>query len=85
MQDYALTADVLLAGPVNLDYYGAHRVQAPGPPKLSRQDVLELKQALEKMRLGDLPSEGIWPAEFKVNENITILADPRFLQDWQVD
>tara|TARA_B110000971_G_scaffold117354_1_gene120267 strand:+ start:3156 stop:4115 length:960 start_codon:yes stop_codon:yes gene_type:complete len=85
MQDYASTADVLLAGVADLDYYGAHRVEPPGPPKLSRQDLLELKQALQKMRLGDLASEGIWPAEFKVNDNITILADPGFLQDWQVD
>jgi len=31
MQDYAYTADVLLAGVADLDYYGAHRVEPPGP------------------------------------------------------
>lgn len=85
MQDYLNTADVLLASTADLDYYGAHRVAAPGPPKLRRQDLVELKRALKKIRQGDLSGQGLWPAEFKVNESITILADPRFLQDWQED
>jgi hypothetical protein len=82
MQDYLNTASNLLAETPGLRYFGAHRIAPPGPPELSQQDLMDLKRSLELIRDGKLQGEGLWPTEYIVNEDITILADPRYLQDW---
>lgn len=82
MQDYLNTASNLLAETPGLRYFGAHRIAPPGPPELSQQDLMDLKRSLELIRDGKLQGEGLWPTEYNVNEDITILADPRYLQDW---
>ena len=63
-------------------YYGAHRITPPGPPLLRHQDLADLQNALLQIKDGSLESEGFWPAAFYVNDNISILADPYFLHDW---
>ncbi len=83
VQDYLDTANVLLAYAPDVDFYGAHRAEPPGPPVLKHDDLLALKKTLAKMWAGQVDGTGWWPRAFSVNEKITILADPIFLQDWQ--
>lgn len=84
VQDYLTTTRTLLqqldSAPV---FYGAHRTRAPGPPLLKTADLIDLENALLAMREGTLKGEGAWPQTFLVNEQISILGDPRFLQDWK--
>jgi glyoxylase-like metal-dependent hydrolase (beta-lactamase superfamily II) len=82
MQDYLDTADALRELDTTTSFYGAHRAKPPGPPRLSPQDIKDLQKALMLIRDGELAGKGIWPQSFPVNENLTILAEPRFLQDW---
>jgi hypothetical protein len=49
---------------------------------LDQKDVAELEQALLALRVGELEGSGLWPRLSFVNESISILADPRFLHDW---
>ena len=52
-------------------------------PRLGPEDIKDLQKALMGIRAGELHGEGIWPQRFLVNENLTILAEPRLLQDWK--
>lgn len=84
VQDYLTTTENLLQQFAGTDvYFGAHRITPPGPPTLQQRDLRALQGALVKMRDGELQGSGLWPQTFYVNENISLLADPRFLQDWQ--
>ena len=60
----------------------AHRSEAPGPPELEEGDLRDLERALERIRSGEIEGKGFWPREYIVNDTITILAEPRILQDW---
>ncbi len=83
LQDYLSTAQSLLDTYADTEvYFGAHRTTPPGPPELSKRDVIDLRQALMDLKDGKLHGSGVWPREFMVNDKITILADPGFLQDW---
>ncbi len=83
VQDYLTTAQKLLKTYAQTEvYYGAHRMGPPGPPTLSRQDVVDLERTLLAMRAGSLTGSGTWPVSFVVNDRITLLADPALLQDW---
>ena len=83
MGDYLATATKLLddLNPTTV-YYGAHRMAPPGPPRLDQSDVADLHTALLQIKESKLAGEGLWPKAFRVNDNLTILADPRPLQDW---
>jgi hydroxyacylglutathione hydrolase len=84
LKDYLSTADQLLS---RFDqatvYFGAHRISPPGPPELNYEDLSDLKTALEQIKNGKLEGEGLWPVIYPVNQRITLLADPGFLQDWE--
>jgi glyoxylase-like metal-dependent hydrolase (beta-lactamase superfamily II) len=83
MGDYLATATPLIAElPEDVIIYGAHRAGSPGTPVLAYQDLLDLKEALVELRSGNLKGEGTWPQAFHVNDNLTLLAEPRWLQDW---
>ncbi|MFT4852895.1 MAG: glyoxylase-like metal-dependent hydrolase (beta-lactamase superfamily II) [Candidatus Azotimanducaceae bacterium] len=83
MQDYLQTADSLKKLAKTTSLYGAHRATPPGAPRLGPEDIEDLQKALIGIRDGELNGEGIWPQRFLVNEHLTILAEPRFLQDWK--
>lgn len=83
LAEYYDTAKKLLATiPRTTKYFGAHRSGGPGAPQLQSQDVEDLRKALEEIRDRRLDGEGFWPKEYVVNEAITLLAEPRILQDW---
>ena len=83
MGDY-LTAAETLSQVIDDDVriYGAHRAAPPGAPVLDAGDLADLKDALCRLRAGELAGEGTWPQRFEVNERIGLLAGPRILQRW---
>ncbi|MEM1411558.1 MAG: MBL fold metallo-hydrolase [Pseudomonadota bacterium] len=83
LKDYLEGARTLLEDTARpTAYYGAHRAQPPGPPRLEREDLLVLQQVLEQIRSGALRGEGLWPVRYPVNERMSLLAEPALLQDW---
>ncbi len=83
LAEYFATAKMLLATiPQSAKYFGAHRSGGPGAPQLQSQDVKDLLQALELIRDRHVDGEGFWPKEYIVNERVTLLAEPSFLQEW---
>lgn len=62
-------------------YYSAHRVEPPGAPTLSQEDVIALRNTLRAIRDGSTEGEWLWPRSYKINENMSILVDP--LEDWE--
>ncbi|MEM1250583.1 MAG: MBL fold metallo-hydrolase, partial [Acidobacteriota bacterium] len=62
--------------------YGAHRDKAPGVPRLSPSDLMDLRDALLTLRAGDAKATGTYPRTYRVNERLRLLAEPRWLQDW---
>lgn len=83
MADYLAAAEPLIEElPENIIIYGAHRAGALGTPVLAYQDLVDLRNALVELRNGNLSGEGSWPQAFPINENLTLIAEPRWLQDW---
>ncbi|MEZ5559551.1 MAG: MBL fold metallo-hydrolase [Pseudomonadales bacterium] len=81
--DYARTAASLLRElPASTHFLGAHRLAAPGPPTLQWQDLLDLRDGLEGVRRREIPGTGTYPQSFPINEHLTLLAEPRWLQNW---
>ena len=83
MKDYLDTAGPLLESlPSTVVFLGAHREGPPGLPILNRGDLVDLQDALLRLREGELEGEGGWPQAFPVNDNLTLIAEPRWLQRW---
>ena len=83
MGDYLAVAQTLLAElPEGTQLLGAHRVVPPGAPRLDLRDLRELRAVLEGIRAGDIRGERGYPSRFRVNEQLDILAEPRWMQDW---
>jgi hydroxyacylglutathione hydrolase len=83
MGDYQSTAQALLRElPEGTVFYGAHRVAPPGPPQLGWQDLVDLQRGLGGIRDGTVAGEGVYPQAFVVSDNLTVLAEPRWLQRW---
>lgn len=83
MSDYlSSTINLLRALPQGTLLVGAHRAKPPGVPTLLMQDLLDLQTALEQLKAGQLRGEGSYPQSFKINQRMTMLAEPRWLQDW---
>lgn len=84
MGDYLATAESLLA---ELDgeivFLGAHRVAPPGPPRLDRGDLEDLRGGLVEIRDGRLEGSAGYPSRFPISERLTMLAEPRWLQRWR--
>jgi hypothetical protein len=57
-------------------------VKPPGAPVLDLQDVHDLQDTLESIRAGTISGEGVYPVAYPVNERVTLLAEPRWLQRW---
>jgi hypothetical protein len=83
MGDYLQGSDtVLAAARENVDILGAHRDAAPGLPRLTLKDLEDLRATLIAIRDGTAQGSGIYPREYRVNDRIQLLAEPRWLQDW---
>ncbi len=82
--DYQRGAErVLSAAPAATRIFGAHRVQPPGAPELAIADVSDLAATLRAINAGEVAGEGIYPVAYRVNSRVVLLAEPRWLQDWQ--
>ena len=68
--------------PEDVIFFGAHRDAPLGAPKLGYQDLQDLRSALLRLRSGELEGEGFYPQSFVINERLWLLAEPRWLQDW---
>lgn len=83
MKEYVDGAETMLGAiPEDVRILGAHRVEAPGLPELTFDDVKDLRETLEAVRQRYQDGEGSYPRSFVVNERVTLLAEPRWLQRW---
>ena len=83
MSDYLSTSESLLATlPNNVVFFGAHRSGPPGAPRQLMPDLVDLNRSLISIRDETTAGEGTYPQAFYVNEQMVILAEPRWLQDW---
>ncbi|MDH3439201.1 MAG: MBL fold metallo-hydrolase [Gammaproteobacteria bacterium] len=83
MGDYLSTSESLLATlPNNVVFFGAHRSGPPGAPRQLMSDLVDLNRSLISIRDETTAGEGVYPQVFYVNEQMVILAEPRWLQDW---
>ncbi|MDJ0849496.1 MAG: MBL fold metallo-hydrolase [Myxococcota bacterium] len=73
---------VLAAVDAGARVLGAHRDRPPGLPELGRSDVEDLRATLERIRAGEARGNGVYPVTYPVNDRITLLAEPRWLQRW---
>ncbi|MBW2397463.1 MAG: MBL fold metallo-hydrolase [Deltaproteobacteria bacterium] len=81
--DYLATADRLLARlPEHARLLTAHRTGPPGAPRLAFRDLVDLRSALEKLRVGELEGEGLFPVVYPINERISLWADRPAGQRW---
>ena len=83
MADYLAAADDLL-GRLDADtrFFGAHRVAPPGAPRLVLDDLEALRAGLVDIRDGRVAGAGTYPQAFLINDRLTMLAEPRWLQRW---
>jgi glyoxylase-like metal-dependent hydrolase (beta-lactamase superfamily II) len=83
MTDYLATSESLLATlSPNVVFFGAHRSGPPGAPRQPYSDLVDLNRSLRSIRDETTAGEGTYPQAFYVNERMVILAEPRWLQDW---
>ncbi len=84
MGDYLLgTNEILAATPTGPRLLGAHRMEGPGVPELDIGDVEDLKASLEAIRAGTKSGEGVYPVEYEINDRLSLIAEPRWLQRWK--
>lgn len=83
MGDYLRVADSLVSQlDPSIQFFGAHRVKPPGPPRLGMEDLTDLAVGLKGIRDGDIEGTGSYPKAFPLNERLVMLAEPRWLQRW---
>ncbi len=84
MGDYLSTSQTLLSLlPDDILIYGAHRGGPPGVPELLYTDLTDLNRSLVDIRSGAIKGEGFYPQVFYVNDRVAIIAEPRWLQQWE--
>ena len=66
-----------------LRIFGAHGAGPPGVPELAAGDVSSLQAALKAVQAGRVSSSGFYPVSYPVNDEIMLLTEPAFLQNWQ--
>jgi len=81
MGDYLRTAEQLEARlPTSATLLTAHRTVPPGAPLLSVSDLVDLRVALDEIRLGERKGSGVFPRVFRVNERMLLWSD--FWESW---
>ena len=81
--DYAAGARrVLEAAAPETVLLGAHRTRPPGAPRLALDDVRDLAETLRAIAAEERESAGLYPVSYRVNERVSLLAEPRWLQRW---
>jgi glyoxylase-like metal-dependent hydrolase (beta-lactamase superfamily II) len=83
MGDYlGATETVLSQVPSDARLLGAHGVETGALPALAMGDVADLQEQLQRIRDGELSGEGLFPHVYVINDNLQLLAEPPWLQDW---
>ena len=83
MTAYLETSEALLETlDRNVVFFGAHRSGPPGAPRQYLSALEELNRGLKSIRDGVTMGEGTYPQAFYINDQMVILAEPRWLQDW---
>jgi glyoxylase-like metal-dependent hydrolase (beta-lactamase superfamily II) len=83
MGDYLSSADTLLAVVApGTRIYGAHAAEPFALPRLGYEDVERLRAGLIGIRDDAVGGAGRYPQSFPVSERLSVLAEPRWLQDW---
>ena len=83
VSDYLRTANEMMSiVPPGTRIYGAHGDDEPGVPLLYKTDLADLENALFRIEEKALQGEGSYPQYFPVNDRLGLLAEPRWLQDW---
>jgi len=83
MGDYLEGAETILrAAPRDPRILGAHRSALSGLPELTLGDVEDLETLLQGVEARTIPGEGIYPVIYEVNDQMTLWAEPRWLQRW---
>lgn len=81
--DYLQAAEsILVSVSNNTRLYGAHGSQEGGVPELSMGDVQDLSEQLQRIKNGELKSTGTYPVGYLINDNLELLTEPRWLQNW---
>ena len=82
--DYQQGATTLLANTqTDTKVFGAHRTGPPGAPMLTRADIQEVLSTLNQVEAGNIAAEGDYPVSYPVNDRIVLLAEPKWLQNWE--
>ena len=82
--DYQQGAATLLENTLpHTKVFGAHRTGPPGAPVLNRTDIQDVLNTLQNIEAGNLAAEGDYPVSYPVNERIVLLAEPKWLQNWE--
>jgi len=63
--------------------FGAHRTGPPAAPVLSRSDIQDVLNTLQDIKTEKVSAEGDYPVSYSVNERIVLLAEPKWLQNWE--
>jgi glyoxylase-like metal-dependent hydrolase (beta-lactamase superfamily II) len=83
MGDYLEGAEAILhSAPNDPRILGAHRSELSGLPELTLGDVEDLETLLEGIRMRTISGEGVYPVIYEVNDQMTLWAEPRWLQRW---
>ena len=82
--DYQQGAATLLSNTsADTKVFGAHRSGPPGAPVLTREDIQDVSSALQNIKAETVEPEGDYPISYRVNERIVLLAEPKWLQNWE--
>ncbi len=81
--DYRQGATTLLENTESdVRVFGAHRNGPPGLPVLTRGDIKAVLETIANIESGSTRGEGSYPLTYPVNDRISLLAEPRWLQTW---
>ena len=83
LEKYLKTTEFLLSYiPKNCRLFGAHRSSSNSIPEIGYQDLIDLQQVLQSIKIGENKGKGFYPRSFTVNEKLTLLTDIPWLIKW---